>query len=501
MAQGVFPFQYEIEKKDGGMTGLAGLPAYVEFAQVMGLNRIISEDVRARQSDQGWTDEQMVMSLVLLNLAGGDCVEDMVVLEGDEGFCQVLREVEHWGRTGSEKRALRRRWRKKRMRTMPSPTAMREYLELFHDDDQEKLRVAHTAFIPASKWPLDGLVRANADFVAGVQRRTPEKTATLDMDATLVETHKREALYCYKKYKAYQPLNIYWAEQGLVVLSEFRDGNVPANFDLLRPFQRALELVPPGVEKVYLRSDAAGYQGELLKYCAEAKNKRFGVIEFAVGVDVTPEFKRAVRGVAETDWRPLPRKVGARVQEYAEVCYVPRLVGHKKHGAGYRYLAIREPLEQQTLTGMDEQLSFPFQTVNWGGVKYKVTGVVTNRDIPGDEIIRWYRKRCGKSEEAHSIMKEDLAGGKLPSGLFGANAAWWQIMILAFNLSSAMKRLVLGENWVNRRLKAIRFWLINVPGRVLKHARNLIVRLVGGHPSNEVLLEARRRMMILWESG
>jgi hypothetical protein len=501
MAQGVFPFQYEIEKKGGGVTGLAGLPAYVEFAQVMGLNRIISEDVRARQSDQGWTDEQMVMSLVLLNLVGGDCVEDMVVLEGDEGFCQVLREVEHWGRTGSEKRALRRRWRKKRMRTMPSSTAMREYLELFHNDEQEKLRVPHTAFIPASKGPLAGLVRANAAFVAGVQRRTPEKTATLDMDATLVETHKREALYCYKKYKAYQPLNIYWAEQGLVVLSEFRDGNVPANFDLLRPFQRALELVPPGVEKVYLRSDAAGYQGELLKYCAEAKNKRFGVIEFAVGVDVTPEFKRAVRGVAETDWRPLPRKVGARAQEYTEVCYVPRLVGHKKHGAGYRYLAIREPLEQQTLPGMDEQLSFPFQTVNWGGVRYKVTGVVTNRDIPGDEIIRWYRKRCGKSEEAHSIMKEDLAGGKLPSGLFGANAAWWQIMILAFNLSSAMKRLVLGENWVNRRLKAIRFWLINVPGRVLKHARNLIVRLVGGHPSNEILLEARRRTAILWESG
>jgi hypothetical protein len=501
MTQGILPFQYEIEKKDGGMTGLAGLPAYLEFGQVMGLGRMVSDNVQARHGDQGWTDEQMVMSLVLLNLAGGDCVEDLAVLEGDEGFCQVVREVEHWGRTGSERRAVKRRWRKNRMRTMPSPTAMRYYLELFHDGEQEKLREPHTAFIPASKKPFSGLVRANAAFVAGVQRRSPERTATLDMDATIVETHKREALYCYKKYKAYQPLNIYWAEQGLVVLSEFRDGNVPANFDLLRPFHRALELVPAGVEKVYLRSDAAGYQGDLLKYCAEAKNKRFGVIEFGVGVDVTPEFKRAVKEVAEADWRPLPRKAGARVQEYAEICYVPRLVGHKKHGAVYRYLAIREPLDQQTLPGMDEQLSFPFQTVNWGTVKYKITGVVTNRDIPGDEVIRWYRERCGKSEEAHSIMKEDLAGGKLPSGLFGANAAWWQIMILAFNVNSAMKRLVLGGNWVNRRMKAIRFWLITVPGRVLRHARSLVVRLVGGHPSNEILLEARRRMEILWESG
>lgn len=49
--------------------------------------------------------------------------------------------------------------------------------------------------------------------------------------------------------------------------------------------------------------------------------------------------------------------------------------------------------------------------------------------------------------------------GKLPSGLFGANAAWWQIMILAFNVHSATKRLVPGESRANRRLKAIRSWL------------------------------------------
>ena len=34
---------------------------------------------------------------------------------------------------------------------------------------------------------------------------------------------------------------------------------------------------------------------------------------------------------------------------------------------------------------------------------------------------------CGKSEEAHSVMKEDLAGRKLPSGKFGVNAAWWWV--------------------------------------------------------------------------
>ena len=41
--------------------------------------------------------------------------------------------------------------------------------------------------------------------------------------------------------------------------------------------------------------------------------------------------------------------------------------------------------------------------------------------------------------------------------MFGANAAWWAISVLAFNLNSAMKRLVLGGQWVAKRLKAVRF--------------------------------------------
>jgi hypothetical protein len=50
-------------------------------------------------------------------------------------------------------------------------------------------------------------------------------------------------------------------------------------------------------------------------------------------------------------------------------------------------------------------------------MRYKLTAIITNRTIPGADLIKWYRQRCGKSVEAHSIMKEDLAGGKLPWGV------------------------------------------------------------------------------------
>ena len=37
----------------------------------------------------------------------------------------------------------------------------------------------------------------NGELLRAVQAQHPVARATLDMDATQIETHKREALYCY----------------------------------------------------------------------------------------------------------------------------------------------------------------------------------------------------------------------------------------------------------------------------------------------------------------
>lgn len=173
---------------------------------------------------------------------------------------------------------------------------------------------------------------------------------------------------------------------------------------------------------------------------------------------------------------------------------MPNAIGRSKKGPVYRYLATREPLRQMEFPWAQRQQDLPFPTAQLRGQRYKVFGIVTDMDWEGEELIHWLHKRCGKSEEAHAVMKEDLAGGRLPSGDFGENAAWWWTMVLALNLNAAMKGLVLGGSWVSKRMKAIRFHLINLPGRVLERSRRLIVRLGKGHPSLGVLLEARERI-------
>ena len=505
MTQGILPFKYEKDQQKNKLTGFRGLPAYLDLAQAAGLPKSISGNLKVSSESQGWTDSQVVMSLILLNLVGGDCVEDLNCLEEDEGLCRIIERTEKHGMSRKERRCFLRRWRKDRKRTVPSPSAVFRYLSWFHDQEEEALREKGKAFIPEPNEDLKGLSKVNKDFISFVQKCKRKMTATLDMDATLVETNKSEALYCYKGFKSYQPLNTWWSEHGLVLHTEFRDGNVPAGYDQLRVFKEALNCLPEGVKEVILRSDTAGYQHDLLKYCAMGKNKRFGIIKFAIGCDVTPEFKKAVTEVPECEWKALFKEVnGERIKtgrEWAEVCFVPNAIGHSKKGPEYRYLATREAMaEQLIIPGTIDEKEESFPSMSMDSKKYKVFGIVTNMDWDGQELIPWLYKRCGKSEEAHSIMKEDLAGGKLPTDDLGANAAWWWIMILALNLNNAMKMLILGKTWISRRMKAIRFHLINLPARVMERSRELLIRLPKNHPSLEWLIDIRSKIALLASS-
>lgn len=503
MAQGPLPFEYQSAKKTSGLTSFAGLPLFLDLMSVMGFAGSIREHVMARPS-QGWTDTQHLVSLVCLHLAGGDCVEDLQQLEADEGFCRILREVEGHGLRRRQRRALQARWRRARLRAVPSPDAALRYLEAFNTPEDSAKIQAGTAYVPPPNDHLKGLAKVLANTCRYAQLQHPQTVATLDQDATVVASHKANALYTFKNHKGFQPLNVFWHEQGLMLYSEFRPGNAPAGWRNLDVFCDALAHLPHGVNTVRVRMDTAGYDVELLKYLAEGQNKRFGVMDFAIGVDVTAAFKQAVGEVHEKDWHPLEKvdAHGTRIktdQEVAEVCFVPNWAGHTKGGPVYRFLAIRQAMDNH-LPGLEhEQPNLPFPT--WSsalGQRYKLFGVVTNIDarrMDKHALIGWHRQRCGHSEQVHSILKTDLGAGQMPSEHFGANAAWWLIGLLACNLHILMQRLVFRREGLGQRLKAVRFQWLQVAGRVLRHARKTLIRLCDGHPALAIIEAARARLL------
>jgi hypothetical protein len=84
----------------------------------------------------------------------------------------------------------------------------------------------------------------------------------------------------------------------------------------------------------------------------------------------------------------------------------------------------------------------------------------------------------------------------LPSKRFFANAAWWRLNIITYNVLSVMKRKALPQAWWPARLKALRFHLIGIAARVIEHGRRLFLKIAKDHPSFHLYKEAREKLSL-----
>jgi len=109
---GVLPYYIEVEPGKSGMTALAGLSPYLDLMQVVKIRESVERHIHLLENGQGWTAAQLVTHAVLVNLAGGDCVDDLERLSADAGFGEVVRRVECAGMTRQQRREMERRFRR-----------------------------------------------------------------------------------------------------------------------------------------------------------------------------------------------------------------------------------------------------------------------------------------------------------------------------------------------------------------------------------------------------
>jgi hypothetical protein len=148
--------------------------------------------------------------------------------------------------------------------------------------------------VPEESRALLGLALVNRQLLEGCAKVLPAKAsqkATLDHDASIIESRNREAYPHYKGGRGYQPVFVLWDELDVVVADEFRDGNVPAGAFNLPLVKRAFEALPSTVKERYFRADSACYDQAVLSYL------RHENIGFAVSADMSqalpPFLKRA----------------------------------------------------------------------------------------------------------------------------------------------------------------------------------------------------------------
>jgi hypothetical protein len=469
----------EMIKGESKMTPNASLIFTERFFEQSGLSKVIDEQIGARKT-KGASDSDHVKAMVMSQLCGGEAIEHQKHLAGRVEVLGVR---------------------------VPSVSACRAYLQVFHNGEDNQNRGMGKSYVPEANEYLSGFAAIHAYMLKVAHNIAPLEEITLDQDATFIETTRPETCFNYKGERSYEAFNTYCPEYDLMVGTRYSDGNVTPGFEQLGELKRILSLLPEGIKKVKLRSDSAGYQTELMKYCARGDSERFGVIDFAISCPVYGEFKTAAKEIKESEWRPIADKDGIPTgQEWAEMAYAPQNLSRSKKAPEIRFFAIREgfsrrtdrkedggagkngPVQKELGLQMTEEIIEELISASEGlkelhltlmsGKIYKLFGVASNiLDKPGEEIILWHRGRCGKSEQAHDILKNDLGGGHVPSSLFGVNAAWWNTAVLAMNVNSVMKRYFLPSGYETCRLKTLRYVFYTLAGKVVKHARNTVLKI------------------------
>ena len=449
----------EVMKRADGSTAWGGLPLVVETMRALGMGEEIGRQVRVRERDSGYSEARKIEAVVMLLAAGGECLDDIEVLKGDAGLMRLVG-------------------------NLPGADALRTFLYEFHDEGlivqaQAGRKEGQVAYVPGENEALQGLWRVNVALVGRVAAGGNSRKATLDHDATIQDSGKREALWHYKGGRGYQPSVIYWAEQDLVVADEYRDGNVPAGMDNVRLIRRGFAGLPATVQEYYFRADSACYEDAVLKWLAnpERRDGPHGEIGFTISADMTEELQKVCRGVPERDWK-LVQERAAETVCCADVEFTPG--NWPKDAKPLRYIAVRLQARQGELFS--------------NGRSVRHLGVVTNRAGEAADLLRWHWQKAGTIEHVHDVSKNELGARVPPCGRFGANAAWYRLSLLTYNVLSAMKSVALPSRFSSARPKLLRFSLFSIAGRIVSTGGRLVLRIAAQIETKIQLRAARCRL-------
>jgi len=430
------------------LTAMGGVPLVVQTFRSLALPASVRQHVRVKERERGYDEATMVESFVVLNAVGGECFDDFQRLREDPGLSEMMGHG------------------------IPSPEAARKFLYQFHQE--EKIEEAkqrrsgdQIAYIPEETEPLEGLGLVNRALVQELGRRCPDqRIATVDQDATIIESRKQVALRSYEGERGYQPMLAVWAEMNVVLADEFRDGNVGAQMAPLTVAKKGFAALPETVTTYYYRGDSACHESDLINWLRDenrAEGPR-GRIGFAISARMSEALHKAIGKVAEGAWEPYGKPHPVEIRECAEVSFVPGEKSEHKDTQPLRYLAIRIRQRQENLFA--------------DGSKVKHFAVVTKiGEWKAARLIEWHREKAGTIEGVHDVLKNELAAGVMPSKYFGTNAAWLRLTVIAHNVMTALKRLALPAELLTARPKRLRFLIFNTPGRLVRHARRMVLRL------------------------
>jgi len=427
----------EVSAKGPELTSRAGTVLLSALADRLGLTEGLTKALRVHTRKVRHEPGRVVRDLAVLLADGGDCLSDLGALRDQE----VL-----FGPVASDATAYR-------------------CLERLDEEMLTRIRAARAA-ARARAW----------------KHAPPPRRLILDFDATLLTAHseKEGAAGNYKGGFGFHPLLCCEATTGEALAGILRPGNAGANtaVDHIAVLELALAQLPEGVlsRGTLVRCDSAGATHAFLE-AVVAKG-----LCFSVGCDLSERIRATILALPESAWSAALDSAGGE-REGAWVAELPLDLAAWPEGT--RALCRRERPHPGA------QLSFS----DAGGHRFQV--MLTNQK--GSRLARLEQVHRQRAAIEDSIRCGKASGLRnLPFRAYGMNAAWLELVLIGIDLLAWTRRLLLADTQLAAcEPKRLRYRLLHVAGRIVRHARSLRLRLSPSWPWAGSLAAAFARLRAL----
>ena len=323
-----------------------------------------------------------------------------------------------------------------------------------------------------------------------------EGPVTIDLDTTDVEVYgrkKRGVAYNHQGQRVGRPHVATWAETETVLAADLGDGTDDPRATAPGLLRRALGCLPAAARagRVALRADAGYFAGALARAAHDEH------IAFAIGAKRIAPLWRLLAGIADDGWHDAIDMDNAQVA-VAEYCpdwwpadtalLVRRVLLDPEQVSA-------DPRSRRRRTLHPDQRALPIPELAGAGAIYAYSFILTNLDVSSPDKAaaaeHWYRHRT----TVENIFRDSKLGAALrhlPSGYHQVNLAWMWGALLAASMAAWLHQLTglaAGQDIVHGHgvrggkamIATLRRRLIAIPGRLIRHARHLILRLPPGH--------------------
>ena len=448
---GALPIRYELADRTR-VVSMGGLGLIHQVVMKLQLPALLNGAVPVLHRHLPYWESDHILALCYSALTGGKPLQDLQRLRQDEVVLDALG-----------------------VKRLPAPSTVGDFLRRF-TSPRLILRLQE-AINPAR---------------VKVWQRQPgafRQQATLDVDGTLMATDAEcmEGIdYCaYKQLWGYGPLLITLAESREVLYVVNRSAAAPSHQDAPLWIERALDLVGPVFEKVWLRGDT---DFSLTRYFDGWDARAF----FIFGVDAMPHLVDLAQAVAEHEWTPLIRPARYEVQTHGRRS-PPQIKAQRIRQRGFEELhtlaedVVSVPYRpgQCTKTYRLLILRKHLQRRQGGqvlGEEHRYFFYITNEPTqPTDDLVLFYDQRADQ-ENTIAQLKSGLPAFHAPTHDFLANWTYMVIATLAWNLKAwyglLLQEPALRQQVVRMEFKQFLQRFLQVPCQIIRQGRYLIYRIV-----------------------